>query len=511
MKKLLLSLMAILACATSHADVLAELTFAASNDKSVSSYTAEWTATNDYGTWNIMGFNNNNNGWAYIKCGRKGAESTASIETPAIGAEVTDVTYTVDKTSNVKSATLLVIKDGETVDTKTVEWGAGEVSVSLTGVESGCSFKLVLENESATANGPTQISKIVVNGSNGSDPVAVESVALTDAEGNAVSQYTTLTVSESMQLKAVVNPSDATNKKVTWEVMQNDEVISLVNGKVTALKAGQAAVVVTTEDGDFQAFTTFYVSDPQDGTIAEFIEAEGKTCYLTGVVSEIVNATYGNFTLTDESGSIYVYGCLNADGESKKFAELGISEGDKIKVLASEYKMYTPKEGDPYPEAVNVVFVENFGPVGPAAEYTFQIEDHGTTFTVTPSDEEVMYYVELLPAEHDAETVAAYFDSIFEEMGEGLEYFQGVQAQSYEDDWCCEVGEEGKIWVCAVSADYKRVSELFSKEFTVTDTPTGIVNVKTGEGKAVLFNLAGQKVGANAKGLIISGGKVVLK
>lgn len=491
MKKLLLSLMAVFAALSMSADdTTVSLDFSA---QGYANGTAIEAVTLDANVSIAFDKGTNSNGPKYY---------TTGTAVRMYGAN----SMTLTTASGVIKGIELTFSSGE--GTNAIEADCGTFAENAwSGAESA--VKLTI----AGTSGHRRVKTISVTyGEAGSsDPVAVESVALTDAEGNAVSQYTMLTVGESMQLKAVVNPSDATNKKVTWEVMQNEEVISLVNGKVTALKAGQAAVVVTTEDGEFQAATTIFVSAPMDGTIAEFIEAEGKACYLTGVVSGIASATYGNFTLTDESGSIYVYGCLNADGESKKFAELGISEGDKIKVLASEYKMYTPKEGDPYPEAVNVVFVENFGPVGPAAEYTFQIEDHGTTFTITPSDEEVMYYVELLPAEYDAETVAAYFDGNFEEMGEGLEYFQGVQTQSYEDDWYCEVGEEGKIWVCAVSADYKRVSELFGKEFTVTDTPTGVASIMAGQGKAVLFNLAGQKVGANAKGLIISGGKVVLK
>ena len=41
------------------------------NEKSISSYTETWTATIDKFTWSIANFNNNNNGWQYIKCGSK--------------------------------------------------------------------------------------------------------------------------------------------------------------------------------------------------------------------------------------------------------------------------------------------------------------------------------------------------------------------------------------------------------------------------------------------------------
>lgn len=79
-------------------------------------------------------------------------------------------------------------------------------------------------------------------------------------------------------------------------------------------------------------------------TIEEFLALKNKkdTCILTGVVENIkmdskdntqYNA-YGNFDLRDETGKVYIYGLLTADGESKKFIEMNINEGDELTVLA---------------------------------------------------------------------------------------------------------------------------------------------------------------------------------
>ncbi len=89
-------------------------------------------------------------------------------------------------------------------------------------------------------------------------------------------------------------------------------------------------------------------------TIAEFLELKNTkdTCILTGVVSNIVNTTYGNFDLTDESGKVYVYGLLTPAGESKKFADLNVAEKDTLTVLAI-YNEYNGK-----PQAKNAIFVE---------------------------------------------------------------------------------------------------------------------------------------------------------
>ena len=89
-------------------------------------------------------------------------------------------------------------------------------------------------------------------------------------------------------------------------------------------------------------------------TIAEFLELKNTkdTCILTGVVSNIVNTTYGNFDLIDKTDTVYVYGLLTPAGESKKFADLNVAEKDTLTVLA----IYNEYNGNP--QAKNAIFVE---------------------------------------------------------------------------------------------------------------------------------------------------------
>ena len=89
-------------------------------------------------------------------------------------------------------------------------------------------------------------------------------------------------------------------------------------------------------------------------TIAEFLALKNTkdTCILTGVVSNIQNEEYGNFDLVDETGSVYIYGLLTPEGESKKFADLNVAEKDTLTVLA----IYNEYNGNP--QVKNAVFVE---------------------------------------------------------------------------------------------------------------------------------------------------------
>lgn len=72
---------------------------------------------------------------------------------------------------------------------------------------------------------------------------------------------TSLLVGGSETLTATVAPADATNKKVTWKSSNAAVATVDTNGKVTAVKAGEATITVTTEDGGKTATCRVTVSD----------------------------------------------------------------------------------------------------------------------------------------------------------------------------------------------------------------------------------------------------------
>ena len=82
--------------------------------------------------------------------------------------------------------------------------------------------------------------------------VAVEGVSLNE-------ETMELTVGgEPVILIATITPEDATNKNVTW-ASDNEEVVTVEDGLVTIVGAGEAVVTVTTEDGSFTASCTITV------------------------------------------------------------------------------------------------------------------------------------------------------------------------------------------------------------------------------------------------------------
>lgn len=69
----------------------------------------------------------------------------------------------------------------------------------------------------------------------------------------------TLEVGKSAQLNAIVQPSTATNKSVTWNT--NNSNVTVENGKVTGKAIGNSVVTVTTADGNYTAQCSITVKE----------------------------------------------------------------------------------------------------------------------------------------------------------------------------------------------------------------------------------------------------------
>ncbi len=90
---------------------------------------------------------------------------------------------------------------------------------------------------------------------NGEDKdVKVESVLLNN---NVLS----LEVGDTYTLTSTVLPADATDKSVTWSSSDTD-IVTVANGKLTAVDVGEATVTVTTKDGNKTAECVVQVNEP---------------------------------------------------------------------------------------------------------------------------------------------------------------------------------------------------------------------------------------------------------
>lgn len=149
--------------------VVATATFGTStNSKPVGGYTTSWEATCNDVTFSIANFNNNNNGWQFIRCGSKKAASVASISTKAAMTNaITKVVVTLDSVTvdSVNSIKLLVASDAdfnnivETVD-GTVAQGEMTFNVAEANRAANLYYKVVFDCKVGGKNGFVQVSKV---------------------------------------------------------------------------------------------------------------------------------------------------------------------------------------------------------------------------------------------------------------------------------------------------------------------------------------------------------------
>ena len=136
------------------------------NSGKVQNYTSTWSATNAGFTVNLVNWNNNQNGWSYIKAGSKRAASVATITTKdAISEAITKVSITIDAVtaSSINSITLYC---GDSADACTTSLGTfsiatGEQSVTISSPTSNKFYMISADCKKSGSNGTLTVSKVV--------------------------------------------------------------------------------------------------------------------------------------------------------------------------------------------------------------------------------------------------------------------------------------------------------------------------------------------------------------
>lgn len=228
-------------------------------------------------------------------------------------------------------------------------------------------------NATAVASGST----ITVTPANGYTPISVTIGTATRFTSITVyGSYDEDYVPPTLESIAVSNP--------TTEFRQNDDFA--FGGVVTATYSDESTAVVTTAatfsgydlatvgtqtvtvtytEGEVTATTTYEIevvaaqTEPTSlvsVTVQEFIASEvSETVWykLTGEIVSIANSTYGNFTIKDETGEVYIYGMTNGwVGENdKSFAAIGLKVGDVVTLgtLRGAYNSTPQGGGNDYP------------------------------------------------------------------------------------------------------------------------------------------------------------------
>ncbi|MBR5193743.1 MAG: BACON domain-containing protein [Bacteroidaceae bacterium] len=97
-------------------------------------------------------------------------------------------------------------------------------------------------------------------------------------------------------------------------------------GREVELKiiSGSKSIFIKVRQGEMTA---------SEATCKEVNEApDGKNFVVSGTITRIMNTTYGNWYMTDGTAELYIYGTLDAAGQTKNFTSLGLEVGDKVTI-----------------------------------------------------------------------------------------------------------------------------------------------------------------------------------
>ena len=178
----------------------------------------------------------------YVTTSDGGYVATCEVTVYVPYVEVTSITLDRTSAAMVKGETLTltatVLPDNASV--KTVTWTSDSPNVAT-----------VDNNGLVTATGGGSATITAQAG----DFTATCTVTVTVPVSSVTLDKTTLalTVGDTDQLTATVNPEDATNQGVSWRSSNTGVATVGNNGLVTAIGAGTATITVTTSDGSFTA------------------------------------------------------------------------------------------------------------------------------------------------------------------------------------------------------------------------------------------------------------------
>ncbi len=144
--------------------------------------------------------------------------------------------------------------------------------------------------------------------------------------------------------------------KAEWTSKISNGGTITIYGKYLYYEQKSQHEVVDAHIVNFTAGTVERPTDITDVTVEEFLKKEvDDTWYrLSGTVSGTLNTTYGNFDLTDETGSVYVYGIDNWSSYSAKFAL-----GDKVTIVGHRYIYTNPNDGSVKDEVMDA-YIESW-------------------------------------------------------------------------------------------------------------------------------------------------------
>lgn len=161
-----------------------------------------------------------------------------------------------------------------------------------------------------------------------------------------------------------------TDHEVEVVVLANEETQEVTHTLVLSDVPAEGATA-TTDTVEFTQAAAEAEPEITITTVEDFLAADvADDVYYTlkGTITSVANTTWGNFDLTDDTGTVYIYGLLSKDGATDKYwATSGAKLGDDI-VISVPRGSYNGA-----PQGTNAHFIELISP-GTRAFYTLSTE-----------------------------------------------------------------------------------------------------------------------------------------
>lgn len=274
-------------------------------------------------------------------------------------------------------------KPGYLVNSVAFTFGSGDGSNAITGAGG------VFADNVWTATTPTDNVTFKVDGTTGHRRIAT--MVITYTEGAVPFS---MTAPENVNLtydaqegtaKATVNGSDgwniAVSSNATWLTVENtlnanNEVVYSATENTDASATRTATVTLTaTKEGETTVEDSFEITQAKYSgiitlnSIAEFLAVDVNTTQyykLTGRIIDIASSTYGNITIADETGSVYIYGLTKTkqtSGNDRSFESIGLELGNKVTIGTLRDDHNGPQGGGQNAPAYYISHVEDNSPL----------------------------------------------------------------------------------------------------------------------------------------------------
>lgn len=523
------------------------LDFAKVKMQKCNTYSAKWTATNGEDSWELDKFSNYNLTWKYVRCGTKDFASFPSIvNKQPYEKAVNKIEITVDEINPniVKSAQILVSsdsnfnKDIQKVDFTTIFQKGGLVTCSIPQSKPNRYYKITLSLKQNTVqkNGPIQISKIVYYTSDNSPHISGSttfldstSVTLSTENQDAKIYYTidgteptdqstvytapfSLNASTAVKAVAYINGEKSKMASQYFKKVEENELISVAQALKTA---DNTQVYIKAK----VAKTEIYNSNSSSPTLNYYI-ADNENA---GETLEILNGSYlqnnkiSNAFQIVRGDEVVVAATVNTDNGHKTLKNanlLSIKEyQDQAKVTTAGWATFVSRRA--------VDFSKN----NDISAYLVKYNDSDNRVTLTPVTTipgNTAVVVKANAGTYELQrskenTTIVNNDLKYKETNMKVTTAFSVYVLSKQGNGCgfYPVKVNDTIAPFKGFLTVNTASTVAAKPFyAIGNTTTGISNTveenKNMEG--VHYNLAGQRVNSNYKGLVIvNGHKVIIK